>query len=51
MSEMHKQNIFNSERCGNVDDVGNVDTAMSEMPALGCELCIKYRETLLNIFL
>ena len=22
MSEMHKQNIFNDERCGNVDDVG-----------------------------
>ena len=22
MSEMHKQNICNDERCGNVDDVG-----------------------------
>ena len=38
MSEMHKQNIFNDERCGNVDDVGEDEWVNEQFDRIWKEL-------------
>ena len=38
MSEMHKQNIFNDERCGNVDDDGEDEWVNEQFDRIWKEL-------------